>query len=211
MIDVVLADDHSVVRMGFRMIIEQQMDLRVVGEASDPGTAVDLVVKHKPDVLLSDISMGTEKSGLLLAERIRDAGLPTRVVILSMHDEQEYLSQALKAGALGYVLKSSSDAELLKAIRRAADDESYVCDDMMDGFVRNSVSRTDPAADALSPREAELVSLAVRGYSNQEIAEALAISVKTVENRKAKVMAKAGAHSRPELFDYAVKHGLVKL
>lgn len=211
MIDVVLADDHSVVRMGFRMIIEQQMDLRVVGEASDPGTAVDLVVKHKPDVLLSDISMGTEKSGLLLAERIRDAGLPTRVVILSMHDEQEYLSQALKAGALGYVLKSSSDAELLKAIRRAADDESYVCDDMMDGFVRNSVSRTDPAADALSPREAELVSLAVRGYSNQEIAEALAISAKTVENRKAKVMAKIGAHSRPELFDYAVKHGLVKL
>lgn len=211
MIDVVLADDHSVVRMGFRMIIEQQMDLRVVGEASDPGTAVDLVVKHKPDVLLSDISMGTEKSGLLLAERIRDAGLPTRVVILSMHDEQEYLSQALKAGALGYVLKSSSDAELLKAIRRAADGESYVCDDMMDGFVRNSVSRTDPAADALSPREAELVSLAVRGYSNQEIAEALAISAKTVENRKAKVMAKIGAHSRPELFDYAVKHGLVKL
>ena len=211
MIDVVLADDHSVVRMGFRMIIEQQMDVRVVGEASDPGTAVDLVVKHKPDVLLSDISMGTEKSGLLLAERIRDAGLPTRVVILSMHDEQEYLSQALKAGALGYVLKSSSDAELLKAIRRAADGESYVCDDMMDGFVRNSVSRTDPAADALSPREAELVSLAVRGYSNQEIAEALAISAKTVENRKAKVMAKIGAHSRPELFDYAVKHGLVKL
>ena len=211
MIDVVLADDHSVVRMGFRMIIEQQMDLRVVGEASDPGTAVDLVVKHKPDVLLSDISMGTEKSGLLLAERIRDAGLPTRVVILSMHDEQQYLSQALKAGALGYVLKSSSDAELLKAIRRAADGESYVCDDMMDGFVRNSVSRTDPAADALSPREAELVSLAVRGYSNQEIAEALAISAKTVENRKAKVMAKIGAHSRPELFDYAVKHGLVKL
>lgn len=211
MIDVVLADDHSVVRMGFRMIIEQQMDLRVVGEASDPDAAFDLVVQCKPDVLLSDISMGTEKSGLLLAERIRDAGLSTRVVILSMHDEQEYLSQALKAGALGYVLKSSSDAELLKAIRRAADDESYVCDDMMDGFVRNSVSRTDPAAGALSPREAELVSLAVRGYSNQEIAEALAISVKTVENRKAKIMAKIGAHSRPELFDYAVKHGLVKL
>lgn len=211
MIDVVLADDHSVVRMGFRMIIEQQMDLRVVGEASDPDAAFDLVVQYKPDVLLSDISMGTEKSGLLLAERIRDAGLSTRVVILSMHDEQEYLSQALKAGALGYVLKSSSDAELLKAIRRAADDESYVCDDMMDGFVRNSVSRTDPAAGALSPREAELVSLAVRGYSNQEIAEALAISVKTVENRKAKIMAKIGARSRPELFDYAVKHGLVKL
>ena len=211
MIRIVLADDHSVVRMGFRMIIEQQMDLQVVGEASDPEEAFGLVVSEKPDVLLTDISMGTEKSGLLLAERVRDGGVATRVVMLSMHDEQEYLSQALKAGALGYVLKSSSDAELIKAIRRAADDESYVCDDMMDGFVRNSVSQVDPAADALSPREAELVSLAVRGFSNAEIAEELSISVKTVEGRKSKVMAKIGARSKPELFDYAVKHGLVKL
>lgn len=110
MIRIVLADDHSVVRMGFRMIIEQQMDLQVVGEASDPEEAFGLVVSEKPDVLLTDISMGTEKSGLLLAERVRDGGVATRVVMLSMHDEQEYLSQALKAGALGYVLKSSSDA-----------------------------------------------------------------------------------------------------
>lgn len=211
MIRIVLADDHSVVRMGFRMIIEQQMDLRVVGEASDPEGAFALVAEERPDVLLTDISMGTEKSGLLLAERVGEAGLPTRVVVLSMHDEQEYLAQALKAGALGYVLKSSSDAELIKAIRRAAADESYVCDDMMDGFVRNSVSRVDPSAEALSPREAELVSLAVRGYSNHEIAEALSISVKTVEGRKSKIMVKIGARSRPELFDYAVKHGLVKL
>lgn len=211
MIRIVLADDHSVVRMGFRMIIEQQMDLQVVGEAPDPEAAFDLVVSEKPDVLLTDISMRTEKSGLLLAERIRDGGLATRVVVLSMHDEQEYLSQALKAGALGYVLKSSSDAELIKAIRRAADGESYVCDDMMDGFVRNSVSQVDPAADALSPREAELVSMAVRGYSNAEVADALQISVKTVEGRKAKIMTKIGAHTKPELFDYAVKHGLIKL
>lgn len=211
MIRLVLADDHSVVRMGFRMIIEQQIDLQVVGEASDPEEAFGLVVDEKPDVLLTDISMGTEKSGLLLAERVRESGLGARVVVLSMHDEQEYLAQALKAGALGYVLKSSSDAELIKAIRRAADGESYVCDDMMDGFVRNSVSQVDPSANALSPREAELVSLAVRGYSNHEIAEALSISVKTVEGRKAKIMAKIDVRSRPELFDYAVKHGLVKL
>lgn len=211
MIRLVLADDHSVVRMGFRMIIEQQIDLQVVGEASDPEEAFGLVVSEKPDVLLTDISMGTEKSGLLLAERVRESGLGARVVVLSMHDEQEYLAQALKAGALGYVLKSSSDAELIKAIRRAADGESYVCDDMMDGFVRNSVSQVDPSANALSPREAELVSLAVRGYSNHEIAEALSISVKTVEGRKAKIMAKIDVRSRPELFDYAVKHGLVKL
>ena len=88
MIRIVLADDHSVVRMGFRMIIEQQMDLQVVGEASDPEEAFDLVVSEKPDVLLTDISMGTEKSGLLLAERVRDGGVTTRVVMLSMHDER---------------------------------------------------------------------------------------------------------------------------
>lgn len=210
MIRIVLADDHSVVRMGFRMIIEQQMDLRVAGEASDPDEAFVLVSRVNPDVLVTDISMGTEKSGLLLAERVRDCGLGTRVVMLSMHDEQEYLAQALKAGALGYVLKSSSDAELIKAIRRAAANESYVCDDMMDGFVRNSMSQVDPSADALSPREAELVSLAVRGYSNHEIADALSVSVKTVESRKSKIMAKLGVRSRPELFDYAVRHGLVK-
>lgn len=211
MTTVVLADDHSVVRMGFRMIIEQQMDLEVLGEASDPDEAFEQVVRLKPDVLLTDISMGTEKSGLLLTERVREAGLPTQVVVLSMHDEQEYLAQALKAGALGYVLKSSSDAELVKAIRRAAAGDSYVCDDMMDGFVRNSLNQVDPSAEALSPRDAELVSLAVRGYSNNDIAEALSVSVKTVEGRKAKIMAKIGATSKPELFDYAVKHGLVKV
>ena len=150
MIRIVLADDHSVVRMGFRMIIEQQMDLQVVGEASDPEEAFGLVVSEKPDVLLTDISMGTEKSGLLLAERVRDGGVATRVVMLSMHDEQEYLSQALKAGALGYVLKSSSDAELIKAIRRAADDESYVCDDMMDGACLSGGARVLQCRDRRS-------------------------------------------------------------
>lgn len=211
MIELVLADDHEIVRMGFRMILEQQMDFRVVGEASDPDAAFDLTVRKRPDVLLTDVSMGTEKSGLLLAERVSGANLPTHTVALTMHDEQEYLSQAMKAGVCGYVLKSSSDAELVKAVRRAAEGEAYICDAMMDGFVRNAVSHVDPAAEVLSPREAEVVSMAVRGYSNQEIAQALSLSVKTVENRKAKIMAKLGLHTRPELFEYAVRHGLVKL
>ena len=106
MIRVVLADDHSMVRMGFKMLILQQKDIEVVGEASDPNEAFDLVKQLVPDVLLTDISMGTEKSGILLIRRICDAGLSTNSVVLTMHNEQEYLNQALKSGALGYLLKS---------------------------------------------------------------------------------------------------------
>lgn len=211
MIRVVLADDHSMVRMGFKMLILQQKDIEVVGEASDPNEAFDLVKQLVPDVLLTDISMGTEKSGILLIRRICDAGLSTNSVVLTMHNEQEYLNQALKSGALGYLLKSSSDEDLFKAIRQAAVGEIYICGDMLQGFVHNALSQIDPTAEALTPRELEIVSLAVKGYSNQDIAQLLSISVKTVEGQKAKIMHKLAIETKPELFDYAVRHGLVKL
>lgn len=211
MIRVVLADDHSMVRMGFKMLILQQKDIEVVGEASDPNEAFDLVKQLVPDVLLTDISMGTEKSGILLIRRICDAGLSTNSVVLTMHNEQEYLNQALKSGALGYLLKSSSDEDLFKAIRQAAAGEIYICGDMLQGFVHNVLSQIDPTAEALTPRESEIVSLAVKGYSNQDIAQLLSISVKTVEGQKAKIMHKLAIETKPELFDYAVRHGLVKL
>lgn len=211
MITILLADDHSIVRMGFKMLLEQQPDFKIVGEASDPETALSLASQLKPDVLLSDISMGTEKSGLLLTERVKELGLPTNVVILTMHETQEYLVQAVTAGAVGYLLKSSGDDELFKAVRRAAEGDIYICQDMMGGFVRNSMGNVNPAAEALTPREAEVVSLAVKGYSNQDIAKTLAISVKTVESQKTKIMQKLGLGSKPELFEYAVRHGLVKI
>ena len=112
MIRIVLADDHSMVRMGFKMLIMQQKDFEVVGEASDPNEAFELVKQLSPEVLLTDVSMGTEKSGLLLVKRLYDVGISTNSVVLTMHNEQEYLSQALKSGAVGYLLKSSSDEEL---------------------------------------------------------------------------------------------------
>ena len=155
--------------------------------------------------------MGTEKSGILLIRRICDAGLSTNSVVLTMHNEQEYLNQALKSGALGYLLKSSSDEDLFKAIRQAAVGEIYICGDMLQGFVHNALSQIDPTAEALTPRESEIVSLAVKGYSNQDIAQLLSISVKTVEGQKSKIMHKLAIETKPELFDYAVRHGLVKL
>ncbi|WP_080799080.1 response regulator transcription factor [Arabiibacter massiliensis] len=211
MIDIVLADDHAIVRLGFKMIIEQQMDMHVVGEASDPEEALALVRQHKPHVLLTDISMGSEKSGLLLAEHIANGAFNTAVVVLTMHEEQEYLRQALQRNVRGYVLKSASDDELIKAIRQAAQGETYICGGMLGAFVRDSLEGDDPLARTLTPRESEIVSLAVRGHSNQDIAQVLSISVKTVESQKAKIMAKLGLSTKPELFEYAVAHGLVKL
>lgn len=211
MIRIVLADDHSMVRMGFKMLIMQQKDFEVVGEASDPNEAFELVKQLSPEVLLTDVSMGTEKSGLLLVRRLYDVGISTNSVVLTMHNEQEYLSQALKSGAVGYLLKSSSDEELFKAIRQAAAGEIFICNEMLQGFVHNALSHVDPAAESLTPRESEIVSLAVKGYSNQEIAQMLAISVKTVEGQKSKIMHKLAIETKPELFDYAVRHGLVKI
>lgn len=211
MIRIVLADDHSMVRMGFKMLIMQQKDFEVVGEASDPNEAFELVKQLSPEVLLTDVSMGTEKSGLLLVKRLYDVGISANSVVLTMHNEQEYLSQALKSGAVGYLLKSSSDEELFKAIRQAAAGEIFICDEMLQGFVHNALSHVDPAAESLTPRESEIVSLAVKGYSNQEIAQMLAISVKTVEGQKSKIMHKLAIETKPELFDYAVRHGLVKI
>ena len=210
MIRIVLADDHSMVRMGFKMLIMQQKDFEVVGEASDPNEAFELVKQLSPEVLLTDVSMGTEKSGLLLVKRL-DVGISTNSVVLTMHNEQEYLSQALKSGAVGYLLKSSSDEELFKAIRQAAAGEIFICNEMLQGFVHNALSHVDPAAESLTPRESEIVSLAVKGYSNQEIAQMLAISVKTVEGQKSKIMHKLAIETKPELFDDAVRHGLVKI
>lgn len=199
------------VRMGFKMLIMQQKDFEVVGEASDPNEAFELVKQLSPEVLLTDVSMGTEKSGLLLVKRLYDVGISTNSVVLTMHNEQEYLSQALKSGAVGYLLKSSSDEELFKAIRQAAAGEIFICNEMLQGFVHNALSHVDPAAESLTPRESEIVSLAVKGYSNQEIAQMLAISVKTVEGQKSKIMHKLAIETKPELFDYAVRHGLVKI
>lgn len=208
-LSIILADDHAIVRSGFKMIIEQQPDMKIIGEAANPDEAISLVREHKPDILITDISMGTDKNGLLLVEQVHESFPEIGIIVLSMHDEQEYLRQALHRGAFGYVLKSASDEELIKAIKYASKQEIYISEGMMGGFVRDTLQDKDPTNKALSPRETEVVSLAVKGHSNQEIANALHISVKTVESQKAKIMTKLGISTKPELFEYAVAHNLV--
>lgn len=208
-IRIVLADDHAVVLTGFKMIIEQQDDMEVVGEASNPEEALELVRTLTPDVLVSDVSMGAEKNGLTLAEQVVQSTMDTRVVMLTMHDEQEYVRQALYRGATAYVLKSALDEELIKAIRSANKGEVYLSTSLVSSFVKDSIENDLSEQKSLTPREAELVTMAVKGYSNQKIATTLFISVKTVESQKAKIMAKLGISSKPELFDYALSHKLI--
>ncbi len=208
MIRIVLADDHSMVAEGFRMILDQQPDFEVAGVASSPAEAMDMLIELAPDVLVSDVSMGGQKSGLLLAERIEGSSVRCGVVLLTMHDELEFAHQAFRHGARGYVLKSSSDDDLFCAVRAAASGECHLCRELISPFIKDSVRRAEDVPSILTPHESEIAVLSVKGFSNADIAEALSVSVKTVESRKAKVMAKLGLKSKPELFDYVVRHRL---
>ncbi|MDO5044682.1 MAG: response regulator transcription factor [Coriobacteriia bacterium] len=211
MIDIVLADDHRVVCQGFQMIINAQEDMKVIGTACSAQEAIVKVAELHPDVFVTDISMGGPKTGLLALERLADRANPSAVVILSMHEEQEYLRQAMALGAKGYVLKSSSDESLFNAIRSAARGEIYICQEMLGAFVQDALNGVNPNDTTLTPRESQIVTLAVKGYSNTEIADRLSVSVKTVESQKSKIMNKLKLHSKPELFEYAVAHNLLKM
>lgn len=207
---IIIADDHAVVRSGFMHILNFQPDMEVVATAADGLEAYDLVAKHKPDVLLLDLSMPPGESGLIATGKIHEDFPETKIVILTMYDDEEYLFHVLKNGASGYVLKNSPDEELFSAIRTVYDGGTYIQPSMATSLVREFVKKdsdtveTDPYK-ILSKREIEVLPLVAKGYGNKEIAEKLYISVKTVEAHKAKLMEKLNLKSKPELVEYALK------
>ncbi|MBD7908717.1 response regulator [Sporosarcina gallistercoris] len=207
---IIIADDHAVVRSGFMHILNFQRDMEVVATAADGLEAYDLVAKHKPDVLLMDLSMPPGESGLIATGKINEDFPDTKIVILTMYDDEEYLFHVLKNGASGYVLKNSPDEELFAAIRTVYDGGTYIQPSMATSLVREFVKKdgdeveTDPFK-ILSKREIEVLPLVAKGYGNKEIAEKLYISVKTVEAHKAKLMEKLNLKSKPELVEYALK------
>lgn len=207
---IIIADDHAVVRSGFMHILNFQPDMEVVATAADGLEAYDLVAQHKPDVLLLDLSMPPGESGLIATGKINEDFPETKIVILTMHDDEEYLFHVLKNGASGYVLKNSPDEELFSAIRTVYDGGTYIQPSMATSLVREFVKKdgdtveTDPYK-ILSKREIEVLPLVAKGYGNKEIAEKLYISVKTVEAHKAKLMEKLNLKSKPELVEYALK------
>jgi len=213
---IVIADDHSVVRSGFSMIINYQKDMEVVATAGDGLEAYRMVQKYEPDVILLDISMPPGESGLIATGKISQDFPDTKIIILTMYDDDEYLFHSLKNGAKGYVLKSAPDEELLDAIRSVYAGDTYVHPKMTDVLVRQFITQDDMAEDntnpfkILSKRELEILPLVAKGYGNKEIAEKLFISVKTVEAHKSRFMDKIGLSSRPEILEYAIKKKLIE-
>jgi len=211
---IIIADDHAVVRSGFMHILNFQEDMEVVATAADGLEAYDQVALHQPDIILMDLSMPPGQSGLIATGRIKKEFPETKILILTMYDDEEYLFHVLKNGATGYVLKNAPDEELLAAIRTVHAGGIYIQPTMESPLVREFLEKdmdgveTDPYR-ILSKREIEILPLIARGYGNKEIAEKLFISVKTVEAHKAKIMEKLQLKGRPELVEYALKKKLL--
>jgi DNA-binding NarL/FixJ family response regulator len=212
-IRVLLADDHTLIRRGLRLIVEQQPDLMVVGEAEDGRQAVALSASLKPDVAVLDIGM-PNLNGIEAAKQIMDGESGAAVVILSMHADETYILRALKAGARGYLLKDSAESDLVRAIRSVAEGKSFfspaVSKVLLEDYVKK-LQRTgsEDSYDLLTPREREILQLIAEGKSNKEVANLLHLSVYTVETHRANIMEKLKLKSVPELILYAVRKGII--
>lgn len=214
MIKLLLADDHAVVRSGLRMLLDSNPELEVIGEAADGDEAIQAALALRPDVVLMDLNMPPGKDGLTATAELKKQLPELAVLILTMHDDDEYLFRAIHAGASGYVLKNAPHEELLAAIRSVASGQAYLSPAstkrLMAQYVESAKRKdAEDSYEALSEREKEIVSLIAKGYSNKEVAEQLVISVKTVETHKSNIMEKLGLKTRPDLVKYALKKGLL--
>jgi len=212
-IRILLADDHKLMRSGLRVLLEQQADLTVVGEASDGREAVALVASQRPDVLVMDIGM-PNLNGIEAATQITQSHPEISIVMLSMHSDESYVLRALKAGAKGYLLKDSAEADLIRAIHAVADGKSFfspaVSKVLLDDYVRKlRRSGTEDPYDLLTPREREILQLVAEGKSNKDVAQLLNLSVYTVETHRSNIMEKLNLHGVPELILYAVRKGVI--
>lgn len=218
-IRVLIADDHALLREGLRRILEMEPDIRVVGEAGDGQTAVALATRHRPDVVLMDINM--PGGGGLAATRAIHNRLPdVNVVVLTIHDDDEYIIELVNAGAKGYMLKDVDSARLIEAIRRVKGGEAFIPSDLMtrvfQQFQRREEGRQSPAHaaqgaaghEALTERELEILQLIVDGHSNKEIARSLYISEKTVKNHVTNLLRKLDLSDRTQAAVYAIRAGL---
>ena len=207
MINVVIAEDHHLVRDGIRALLERADDIAVVGEAVNGVEAVDLVASDNPDVIIMDITM-PERNGIEAARLINDSGSTTAIVILSMHAEPALVRRAIQAGAKGYVLKSSVTEELLLAVRSVHMGAVYLSP-MVSESIHDTGRGRDSDENPLTPREQEVLNLIGEGLTNRAIASNLSISIKTVERHRTKIMAKLDAHSIAELMREAFRRGLL--
>ncbi len=211
-IRVLIADDHTIVRSGVRLLLQAEPDIEVVGEAVDGGEALALAESLKPDVVLMDIAM-PGMSGLDATRQIKARYPEMRVLVLTMHRSDEYFFEMLKAGASGYILKGAEISELIGAIRTVARDEVFLYPTMAKHLLQDYLSRLkepENGQPALTPREKEILRLLVEGYSTKEIAERLVVSPSTIHSHQSNLMKKLNLISRHELIQYARQRGLLR-
>jgi DNA-binding NarL/FixJ family response regulator len=210
---ILLADDHAVVREGLRMVLDAQPDLEVVAEASNGSEAIGIALKQEVDLAILDIAMPS-LTGLQAARELKRRRPDTRILVLSMYENEQYLYEALKAGASGYVAKTVADRDLVEACRAAMRGEPFLYPGAMSALIRDYLyrARNDQPVreDPLTPRELEVVKLVAEGYSNRQIAQTMIISGKTVERHRANILEKLGMQDRVELTRYAIHRGLVE-
>lgn len=211
MIRVAIADDHALVRQGIRRILEAELDIRVVGEAQDGDEALALVRRSHPDVLILDISM-PGKDGLEATREIRAQGVPTRILILTMHNEEHYALRTLRAGAQGFLYKGADSEELVRAVRAVSQGITYLPPEIERVFAERFVhpEEADPA-ERLTDREFQVLRLLAQGRTNREIAEELGIQLKTVDSHRRRILKKLGLRNNAELTRFAIRHGLIEL
>lgn len=215
-IRVLIADDHAIVRSGLSLLINNQPEMEVAGTAADGREAVESALELHPDVVLMDLSMPPGENGLSATQRLKEAAPQVQVLILTMHDDEEYLFRALHAGASGYILKNAEDADLTAAIRKVAQGDAYLYPSATKFLITEYLTRLRKGEDVegyevLTQREREILTLIAKGYGNKEMAQHLVLSVKTVETHKSHIMEKLQLKTRPELVRYALKKGYLDL
>lgn len=214
MVHILVVDDHVVVRSGLIALLDGKHDISVIGDAADGDEAIAKALELRPDVVLMDFSMPPGKDGLTATIELKKLLPDTEVLILTMHDDDEYLFRAIQAGASGYILKSAPHEELITAIQSVAQGNAYLYANATKRLMSEYLDKLKQEGssgpyESLSEREKEILSWVAKGYSNKEIAEHLVISVKTVESHKSNLMEKLNLKTRPELVKFAMKKGLL--
>jgi two-component system response regulator NreC len=213
-IRILLVDDHAVVRLGLRMLLDHEPDIEIVGEADSASEGLNLVTQLEPDVILMDIGL-PDVSGIEATKNVKRVRSQTAVVALTIHEDEEYFFKMLDAGASGYVPKRAAPEELLTAIRTAARGEVYLYPTMAKLLVKDYLgqqveSTNEDPLNGLTPREAEVLALLAEGMTNAEIGEELCISPKTVARHRENIMGKLNLHTRTELVKYAIRKGIIE-
>jgi two-component system, NarL family, response regulator NreC len=209
---VLIADDHAIVRAGLRALLVEAAAFDLVGEAVGGYEAIELVEKTKPDVLILDLSL-PDLDGISVTRKVKPQFPDLKILILTLHEDEALLKEAIKAGAAGYILKRAAESELISAIRVILRGDLYIDPSMVRGLIEaepKSQGKQENQSEPLTPRETKVLKLIVEGYTNRQIGQELNISIRTVEGHRANISDKLGLHSRVELVRYARQHGLIE-